>query len=78
MNKSEQHKKLNEVYTLENKRFEVIHARANEITGKFDVFMHDEYLHQDVILSANTATELVEKTREHIQKAGLSFEVKAV
>jgi len=78
MNKWEQNKKLNEVYALDNKRFEIIHARHNQETGKFDVFMHDEYLHQDIILSANTASELVEVTRQHIEKAGFSFEVKAV
>lgn len=74
-NKSRENETTNKIYGLENKRFEIIHVRKTHAL-MFDVFMHDEYLNKDIILSDSTIQGLFEKAKEYINNAGLSIDLR--
>ena len=67
---------LNGLYELETKRFEIIHARDNKHTGFYECFARDEYLNEDLVFSAPTIAELYAKTKEHIENAGHSIDLR--
>lgn len=67
---------LEGLYELETKRFEIIHARDNKTTGFYECFAHDGYLNEDLAFSATTIAELYAKTKEHIENAGHSIDLR--
>ena len=69
-------KMKNKIYSLQNKRFEIIHIRYNVTNRMFNAIMHDEYLNKDVILSGNNLIELHKKTKDYIENQGFSVDLR--
>jgi hypothetical protein len=61
---------MNEIYALENKRFEILHVRDNKTTGLYEAYIKDEYKDEYLIISEISMSALRNEVKRRLDSAG--------